>query len=137
MHALSKLWSLSRADKLLLVEAACWAALYRVALWVLPYRLLHRAASRRTVSTASGLQRPVPLRVAWAVEVAGRRVPKSTCLVRALAGQRMMARHGYQSALRIGVEHPAAGFAAHAWLEYEGQVILGGPGTGRFTPLPL
>lgn len=45
------------------------------------------------------------------------RLFKERCLVDALVRQRWHAAHGSPRALMIGVRSPAAGFAAHAWLE--------------------
>jgi hypothetical protein len=45
------------------------------------------------------------------------RVFKDRCLVDALVRQQWYAAHGSRRALMIGVQPPAAGFAAHAWLE--------------------
>ena len=65
-----------------------------------------------------------------------RYVPGSTCLVQALAGQWMLLREGYPAQLRIGVSK-AEGFEAHAWVELEGKVLIGGPEeSARFTPFP-
>ena len=50
-----------------------------------------------------------------------------TCLVRALALQRFLARRGHPSELRIGVARTARGFEAHAWL-VDGEDILEGGG---------
>jgi hypothetical protein len=51
-------------------------------------------------------------------------------LVEALVSQALLHRHGYTARLRIGVRLQACGdFAAHAWLEYDGAVIVGGPMT--------
>lgn len=52
-------------------------------------------------------------------------VPKATCLVQALAAQLLLTRHGHMADLQIGVSQ-AKGFEAHAWLEFEGRVVLGG-----------
>jgi hypothetical protein len=45
------------------------------------------------------------------------RLFKDRCLVDALVRQQWHAAHGSPRALMIGVRAPAAGFAAHAWLE--------------------
>lgn len=50
-----------------------------------------------------------------------------TCLVRALALQRILSKRGYPSELRIGVARTAKGFEAHAWL-VDGTEILVGAG---------
>ena len=50
-----------------------------------------------------------------------------TCLVRALALQRLLSRHGHASELRLGVGRTERGFEAHAWL-VSGEEILEGAG---------
>lgn len=65
--------------------------------------------------------------VAWSVAAASRLVPGATCLTQALAGQRLLARHGLGSRVRIGVRPgPAGELLAHAWLLREERVLLGG-----------
>ena len=58
---------------------------------------------------------------------AAARLP-GTCLVRALALQRLLAEHGHLSELRIGVAKGDGGLLAHAWL-VDGQEILVGGGS--------
>jgi hypothetical protein len=63
----------------------------------------------------------------------------ATCLATALVGQALMNRHGHSCEFRIGVRREDSGkFAAHAWLERDGKVILNGPGTfvSLYTRLP-
>jgi hypothetical protein len=116
---------------------------------VLPFALLR---TRPPVSREKGAD---PERIAWAVRIASRFVPRVTCLVRALAGQRLLAANGHLSALHIGVARcraatvrepcltppdpeprpPAPGiFRAHAWLEYNGSVLVGAADT-PYVPL--
>jgi Transglutaminase-like superfamily len=89
-------------------------------------------------SPAAG-RKACPTEIAWAVTATSRFVPRATCLVRALAAQRLLARNGSTSRLHIGVA--AAGglrlrsIEAHAWLECEGEVIAGSTDAGRFTSL--
>jgi hypothetical protein len=53
-----------------------------------------------------------------------------------LAAQFLLSRRGYASRLRIGVARgPNDGLRAHAWLESDGMVVLGGSGFEAFTPL--
>jgi Transglutaminase-like superfamily len=57
----------------------------------------------------------------------------SSCLTQALAGWIMLTRHGATSRVKIGVASPEQrGFMAHAWLECDGQVILGDIGLEPF-----
>jgi hypothetical protein len=72
----------------------------------------------------------------WAVTAASRYVPGATCLAQALAAQVLLGRTGYPARLRIGVaKGEERKFEAHAWVESQGRVVIGGPGLGRFTPL--
>ena len=56
---------------------------------------------------------------------AANRMP-GTCLVRALALQRLLALHGHTSELRIGVAPASSGLAAHAWLIDGDRILIGG-----------
>ena len=104
----------------------------------------HRAA-RRLAATAGDSRLPAVRRcsadqVAWAVTAAAKRSPcGSTCLATALVGQALMWRHGHDARLRIGVRRDRnTEFGAHAWLEREGRVVVGGPRSvvDRYEPFP-
>lgn len=76
-----------------------------------------------------------PSVIAWAIRRAAPFVPRPTCLVRAIAAQHLLARHGYVATVCIGVASSAdSGFEAHAWVEYEGEILVGRTGT-PYTPL--
>jgi len=68
-------------------------------------------------------------RVLRCVDVASRVSPlPCACLATALVAQALLHRHGYQARLRIGVRGSRSGqFAAHAWLERDGLIVVGGP----------
>jgi hypothetical protein len=75
--------------------------------------------------------------MAWLVEAAGRCSPLGTsCLKEALVLSRLLAGRGVASTLTIGVARPRETFTAHAWLEHEGQVILGGSHRDNYIALP-
>jgi hypothetical protein len=80
---------------------------------------------------------PSAERIAWAVAAASGLVPDgSNCLIRALAAGRMLSHYGYASTLQIGVTKALdGGLAAHAWLESDGRVIIGGFALDRYVPL--
>ncbi len=129
MERLRKLWRLPGAERWLLVRAAVSLAGVRFALWLLRFRALLEPAR---VGRRRG--RHSRERVAWAVGVASRYVPGATCLVQALAAQRLLAQEGYAAELRVGVSK-GAGFRAHAWVESEGVVVIGWEESEQFTPL--
>lgn len=77
-------------------------------------------------------------RVAFAIPRMGARVPwHATCLVQAIAARHWLAREGIPSSIIFGARpHPGGAIDAHAWLEAEGRVVVGGEpdGYSRFTP---
>jgi hypothetical protein len=64
--------------------------------------------------------------ITWAVGAVGRRMTGTTCLAEALAVDTMLRRRGYQPLLRIGVRQGVHSLLdAHAWVECDGQVVMG------------
>jgi transglutaminase superfamily protein len=139
MRRLRKLLRLTPADRWLLLRAALAVGAIRLGLSVLPFRtvrrLLARGARARTPSEAA--ERTSAERVVWAVTVASRHVARATCLTQALAVELLLRRQGYPAHLRIGVGRAGdTGIEAHAWVESQGRIVIGGSGQGRYTPLP-
>ncbi|HVG24673.1 MAG TPA: lasso peptide biosynthesis B2 protein [Thermoanaerobaculia bacterium] len=125
----------SGAERRMLARAAFLVPLVRVALWVVPFRVVHRAASRAVSRgrRAEGVSSP---RVIWGVRAVAARVPAATCLTQALAASVLLSRYGHEFTLRVGVAKEGNALRAHAWLESGGQPILGAPAPGAFHPLP-
>lgn len=97
----------------------------RISLWFAPFpRVLEWVQH-----CAGHFPSPHPLDSATAVRSISRALPftwHASCLTQALAGWVMLTRHGAASRVRIGVALPEERrFSAHAWLECDGQVILG------------
>ncbi len=68
-----------------------------------------------------------PARVSRRVRRLARFVPAATCLTQALGVYILLTRAGYRPQLQVGVARDARGqFAAHAWVELERRVIIGG-----------
>jgi Transglutaminase-like superfamily len=85
-------------------------------------------------------RRCTPEQVIRAAVSAGVHSPAgSTCLSNALVAQAMLHRHGYDARLRLGVKRDANGaFCAHAWVERDGRIVVGGPAAeiSAYTSLP-
>jgi hypothetical protein len=97
----------------------------------MPFRMLQRLLR----GTAWLLRSRAPVapvsaeRVVWAVKAASKRtVGPTTCLVEALAAQAVLAAHGHAAKLRLGVARAGTegSVQAHAWVESEGSVVIGG-----------
>jgi hypothetical protein len=93
----------------------------------------------RRQATSHELDRDVLNEVIWGVERMSRFVPAATCLVQAIAAYILLNQAGQATDLRVGVAKNKTGtFLAHAWLEYQGAVLLGDRNSpSRFTTLPL
>lgn len=101
-------------------------------------RQLWRALSAN-VQLPESQRLPMP-RVLRCAAVASKLTPMpATCLARALVVEALLRRHGYAVQMRIGVRRPESqSFAAHAWLEYDGKIVVGGPESvvGQYHVLP-
>ena len=137
MRALRRLLALSPAEQRLLITAVMLVVAARTSLRLFRYTTVRRLATR----LARPAKRPPHLpadRIAWAVSAAGWRAPGGrNCLAQALVAQVLLGRHSHETVLRLGVTHtPGSRLEAHAWLEHNGVVIVGGHGAARYTPLP-
>ncbi len=133
---LPKFLGLPAGERWLLVKAALLLGGTRLGLKLLPFRILRRLVESLSRPTAwlPATDRFSTERIVWAVELASRYVP-ATCLSRALAAQVLLARRGYPVLLHFGAVKEGERFLAHAWLESEGQVVIGGHVLEPYIPL--
>jgi hypothetical protein len=133
----AKFFRLSAAEKRVLFQAAAWLVLWRVLLAAAPFARVQQLVSRAcggSVSRCSGA--PAPFRIGYLVAAAANLIPGTTCLPRALAAHVLLGRHGHGAELHIGVNRDSQGrFQAHAWVETEGRVIIGGPEVTGYKPI--
>jgi len=125
-------------ERCLLVEAAFLVLTIRLGLWLFPFRAVRWAIDKAAPVTPvrSGCDPLSIERIAWAVERVSRYVPAATCLTQALAAQVLLRYQGYSPRLHIGVARgPGEPLVAHAWVESEGRVVVGGGRLQRYTPL--
>lgn len=106
----------------------------RLMLVVLPFRHVARASAWLAAGRA-WLPRQAPVRVAYRIARVARWVPGASCLTQALAATSLLAWHGHASVVRYGVRTTPAGLEAHAWVEHDGVVLVGGPVVDGFVPL--
>jgi Transglutaminase-like superfamily len=120
-----------------LVEAGLCLVLARLALLLLPYSWIFSWANRRQGYTRRFGVHVVPW-ISWSIERAAEHPwIRAICLPRALAGQMMLRRRKIGSRLYLGVARKNDALVAHAWLELNGQVILGGKGADTFTKIAV
>lgn len=127
----------SPADYGLLLEAAGWLAAARLAVLLVPFRILsRRLGTHMAESPADDDPRSETLRrVGWALHAVSRRAPwRSLCLEQGLAGKMMLRRRDLPNTLYLGVARDtAAQVRAHAWLRSGRLYVSGAEGRERFT----
>ena len=142
MGRLSRFVSLSTRERTLLVQATILLALARIGLRTLPFATLRNILSKlSTIGRRKGggvSDNRVGKQIIWAVDTVGRHLPLiGTCLTQALAAHVLLSRSGFESELRIGVTRdPNGKFLAHAWLEKQGAILIGGDCSEDYTPMP-
>ena len=131
MKQVGRFVQLSPAERRLFLKAGGAVVAVRLGLWILPFPRLRRIvaglARRPEAHPLALCAYPAPQRIVRAVVLVSRYVPAATCLTQAMAAQVLLARYGYTTSLRIGVAKGERGqLLAHAWLESEGRVVIGG-----------
>jgi hypothetical protein len=129
VRRIATFFALPAGDRTLLLRAFVTVAAVRISLQLFAIGRLRAWAGRIGVGT-----RPVD-RIVWAVRVASRWLPGTTCLASAFALQRRLSAEGHASDLHIGVALENETFAAHAWLSCEGRILVGELDHDRYTPL--
>lgn len=140
MRRLRSFLRLPGTEQRLLLKATLLLATIRLGLWLLSFETLRRLLAGFS-NTPGGRLRdtdPSSLReVTWAVETAARCIPgAATCLTLALTAQVLLMRRGHGAVIHIGIaKGDEERFLAHAWVESEGKVVIGGHEIERYTPL--
>jgi hypothetical protein len=136
MRGLRRFFRLPRGERWLLLKAALLLATIRIGLRLLPFQTLKQLLDSASKSRAT--HQFSSDRIVWAVTAAGRYVlGDGPCLTQALAVQLLLKRRGYPASLRIGVSRKKKGeLEAHAWVESEDRVVVGGGDLSDYTPLP-
>ncbi len=130
--------ALTPAEQISFVFVLLLVAVVRAGLWLLPssasLKLVRRIATGDPGRARA--RRPQADRLTWAVAAASRRIPHATCLTQAVSAQLLLRHFGYPSQLCLGVARSTNGvFAAHAWVESSGRIVIGGENSAGFTPL--
>ena len=116
-------------------QARCLLAVLRARLLLALFPL--RLALRWSVRAATDRPKTSPSDPLEFLGWAASKVPKTTCLPRAIAAQRLLAKAGRTGTIIFGVRRlPGGRLDAHAWLEEQGVVVHGAlPHLGEFARL--
>jgi hypothetical protein len=142
MERLANFLRVSNSERWMLIKVTCLLGATWVALRIFPFQRVYRwMASASQPGNKRGDKNILDVgQVCIAVNKAGRYfLGADSCFPQALAGEMLLKRNGYQANLRIGViKHDDGSLRAHAWVESNGVVVIGGPisHVERYTPLP-
>ncbi len=118
------------AERNMVIKVAGLFTVIGFGLRLMSYRSLHDLIERTSTSGGrpSSLGEPQRKRIIRIVSAMGRRLlGDRPCLIQALALMWLLRRRGEEAQVLIGVKKDATGaFAAHAWVEQDGRVIIGG-----------
>lgn len=128
MRKLSKFLFLPFGLKRLFIQTYLLVWIIRLCLWIFPFRKLNNWLSYFEIGkTVKNNNNWVTVEeVVRSVRFCSRYVPLATCLTQALAARALLYSNGQSCQLKIGVDKRKDNkLAAHAWLEIEGQIIIG------------
>ncbi len=130
MGLLRRFLARSSVERRALMRAVPLMVVVRIGLRLLPFRTVAQAVLRVSQRKFGAKPLDPSLRDAlgWAVVHANRAVPgRGSCLPEALAAHVLLTRSGFKPQLRIGGRRGKDGeFKAHAWIEEEGHIVVGG-----------
>jgi hypothetical protein len=116
-----------KTDRVLVVKAGALLVFARVGMWSLSFLTVQRLLGHLARLTRRPSAIPPPVAgICGAVTAASRFVPHSTCLFQAMAAHALLTESGHDSHVRLGVARNVRGdLIAHAWLEADGEIVLG------------
>jgi hypothetical protein len=115
--------------KILLAEAFVRLFAVSVLLRFTPRSRVSRYLTRRMQTPASLPNAILIQDICRAIVTATRYVAGATCLVQCIVCRAMLGGVGCAAEIEIGVSKNSSDLQAHAWLESEGLVLIGGPVT--------
>ena len=140
MQRLYKFLALPWRGKWLYLNTAFWLVSVKAGLYLLPFERLRGWQARSDEPAGKPAEMEEMRAIIEAIERIGQVLAplRINCLPQALVGHRLLGRKGFDVQLKIGVlKNRSDQLAAHAWLEYQGQVILGDlRNLGQFTSFP-
>jgi hypothetical protein len=136
MRRIHKFLNLSSTEQTLLIRTWFLLGFIRLGMALLPFSTLRKLLYRFRSILGRGEKKFSEDRLVWSVGVVSRYIPKATCLAQAITTQILLQQAGHQACLHIGVtEAEEGGLKAHAWVESQGKVLIGGIDLNQYTHL--
>lgn len=127
MSRMLAFFGLSRRNKRLVLEALVYVVGVRLALWLMPSRIVKRNLEIESDGgDDSGIDWSLVEYTAAAVRAVSSFVPRASCLTQAISTSVILRKRGLPSRIRIGVDREKAPeFEAHAWVEVADRIVIG------------
>jgi len=130
-------------EQQIVLKALFLLSIIRLGMWLVPFRTLQQTLDRLFPCSVNAPMQSLfkekieyAKKVSWGVRTVSQFVPSATCLAQALTLKALLSREGIPSDLAIGVARgDESGIAAHAWVEIDRIVIIGGEERDRYTKL--
>lgn len=141
MGPIRRFFRLPKAKKRLIIEATGLILFTRFGLYLTSIEKLQSFYQRFSKGNnyVNHIYRPDKSDIVWAIDTIGQKLFKDdTCLVIAIAGQAQLIHYGIPSKLQLGcLKGEDMSIFAHAWVESDGDVIIGGTESeiSKYTPL--
>ncbi len=141
MQRLDKFLRLPGTERRLLVKVTILLSATRLSLRLLPFKTVYEWFEWGGSNTAPPPDSEAQAQlICRAINRAAKHtLGKDSCFPQALTGDMLLKRHGYAPVMRIGVlKEGQNNLRAHAWVELNGDIVIGGPASHveRYTPLP-
>ncbi len=135
MRRLRKFLRLRFADKLYLISCTAHLAAIATSLRVFGYNRVSAFLTGRLARQRA----PLPAaRIIWGVRTSAQVLRPAKCLAQAVTLHFLLARAGHVSVIRVGVARDSEmAFDAHAWVVFNGGIVIGEIGATQrgYTPL--
>ncbi|MEO1671802.1 MAG: lasso peptide biosynthesis B2 protein [Cyanobacteria bacterium J06631_2] len=139
LKQIQRFMGFSLLDKAIVTKATVLLIFIRLGLKFVSLKTLRQQLAK--VSLFSAPDKPLSVyKIIWSITTASSYMPQVKCLARGLAAQTLLQQQGYTPILRIGVTKGANQmFAAHAWVECKGKVVMGGIGNSirKYRVMPI
>lgn len=127
VRASRKFWQLSQAERGLLLQALLLFPLTALGLHFLGFKRLYHGLTQSSSSILQQdrYQNSLPVeKIVNLVQIANRwGCYRGNCLQQSLVLWWLLRSQGYDSDLKIGVRRQAGEIEAHAWIEFQGEVL--------------
>jgi hypothetical protein len=137
-HKCERLLRLSGEERWILFQAAWLMLIIAGGRRVMSLKQLQAWLLVRILPLSIHQPHPTANRIAGLVQISAAHLPaRPNCLARSLALQTLLHRRGIPAELRLGVRKEGQHFEAHAWVEFDGQVLNDSADVHtRFTAFP-